>query len=209
MDINNAFYEIIQRFGEAVGMKDSFAQSIEIMAGAILVIALLCCFVGFRFVRLCSAVMAFFLTAIAICEMLRPTAHMGVIATTFAVVGLLVAFLAYQWYKFSVFFFSALLGYSIAAVFTTNTWMCFGAAIVLGALSIPFHPIVLILSTAVWGGITLGFNGLSYIGIHLQTYQILASVGFATVGMFVQYFMNKNNLKPYTYSGYAKHAAKK
>lgn len=196
MGVTNAFYGIIIKFGQEVGMKDAFAQSIEAAAGAILVIALLSCFFGFKLVRLVSAVMAFFLTAIAICEMLRPTAHMGVIVTTFAVVGLIAAFLVYQWYKSSVFLFSSMMGYSIAAVFTTNIWICFGAAVVLGVVSLPFPPVVVMLSTAIWGGITLGFGGLSYIGLYLPTYKNFIAAGLAAAGFFTQYFMNKTHLIP-------------
>lgn len=196
MGVTNAFSGIILKFGEEVGMKDTFTQYIEIAAGAILVIALLSCFFGIKLVRLCSGVMAFFLTAIAICEMLRPTANMGVIVTTFAVVGLIAAFLVYHWYKFSIFLFSAMMGYSIAAVFTANVWICFGSAIILGAASIPFPPVVVMLSTALWGGITLGFGGLSYIGVNQPPYKILATAGLAAAGLFTQYSMNKTHLIP-------------
>jgi hypothetical protein len=208
MDVSNAFYGIILKFGQEVGMKEVFAQSIEILAGATLVIALLSCFFGFKLLRLCSAVMAFFLTAIAICEMLNPIAHMGAVVTTFAVVGLIAAFLVFQWYKFSIFLFSAIIGYSIAAVFTSEILICFGAAVVLGAVSLPFSSIIVILSTAIWGGVTLGFGLLSYIGVNLIVYKILAAVGLAAAGLYTQYSMNKNHLISANGSSSGRHVAK-
>ena len=208
MGVDNAFFGIILKFGEEVGMRDIFARSIENSDAAILVIALLSCFFGFKLLRLCSAVMAFFITAIAITEMLRPTANMGVIVTTFAVVGLIAAFLVYQWYKFSIFLFSTMMGYSIAAVFTANIWICFGAAIVLGAVSLLFPPLVVILSTAVCGGITLGIGVLPYFGVNLPAYKILASIGLTVAGLFTQYAMNKTHFIPAKGRSYGRHAAK-
>ncbi|KJS21706.1 MAG: hypothetical protein VR72_09450 [Clostridiaceae bacterium BRH_c20a] len=195
MSVTNAFYIIINKFAQEVGMKEIFAQFIEIAisAGAILVIALLSCFFGFKLVRLCSGVTAFFLTAIAISVMLKPITHMGVIVITFAVVGLMAAFLVYQWYKFSVFLFNAMIGYSIAALFSESIWLCLAAAMILGAISLPFPPIVVILITTIWGGITLGFNGPNYIGLNILTYyKIIASSGLVAAGMFTQYSINRN-----------------
>ncbi|MCC7571414.1 TMEM198/TM7SF3 family protein [Candidatus Micrarchaeota archaeon] len=202
MNMTNAFYRIILKFGQEVGMEGIFTQTIEllhiniqsigILSAVIMVIALLSCFFGFKLFRLCSAVMAFFLTAIGICEMLRPTAHMGVIVTTFAIVGLVVAFLAYQWYKISVFFVCAILGFSLAALFTGNIWICVAAAILFGTISVPFAFIAVTLSTAVWGAVTLGFLGLPYLGINLTVYKVLATVGFAAAGLLMQYLMNRN-----------------
>lgn len=208
MGTTNAFYEIIHKFGQEVGMKNIFAQSVETIDGATLVIALLSCFFGFKLVRLCSAVMAFILSAIAICEMLRSTAHIGVIVTIFAIVGLIAGFLVYQWYKFSIFLFSAMMGYSIATIFTTNIWICFGTGMVLGAVSLPFPPIVVILSTTIWGGVTLGHVGLSYIGLNLPVYEILAAAGLTTAGLLTQYHMNKTHLISAKGRSFDKYAAK-
>lgn len=206
MDTVNAFFGIILKFGQEVGMKDAFAHSIEITFAATLAIALLSCFFGAKIVRLCSAVMAFFLAAIAICEILRPTANMGVIVITFAIVGLICAFLVFQWYKFSMFLFSAMIGYSIALFLTSDMWICFGAAIVLGIMSLVFLPVVVILSTAVWGGVTLGFGGLPYIGIDLLAFKILAAAVLSAAGIFLQYSMGRNLLISKKRTSHGKHA---
>lgn len=191
MGTTNAFYGIILKFGQEVGMRDTFAQLIERVPEVILVIALLSCFFGYRLVRLGSAVVVFFLSSIAICELLRPTADMGTIVTTFAVVGLIAAFLAYHWFKLSVFIFSAVMGYSIAAAFNANIWFCFGAAIVLGVLSLPFHSFVITVSTAVWGGYTLGYSGLSVLGVHIPLYKFVVAAVLVVAGLYTQFTMNR------------------
>lgn len=198
--MTNAFYVVIQRFGRAVDMENILIQNIEIHLGAILVIAFLSCFFGLKIIRLWSAVMAFFLMAIAICELLREITHMGVIVITFTVIGLITAFIVYHWYKLSIFLLSVMVGYSLVAVFTSNIWICFGGAIVLGVLSIFFSPLIVMLSTAIWGGVTLSFEGLSYMNIFLPDmgmmleYKIAAATLLTATGLFIQYSMNKTHL---------------
>lgn len=199
----NALYLIMQKFGQGVGMESFFAHSFEFKLEAILVIAFLSCFFGFKIVRLWSAVISFFLTAIAICEMLGSTTHMGVIVITFTMIGLITAFIVYHWYKLSLFILSTILGYSIVAVLTPNIWVCFAAAILFGVLSIFFSPHIVIVTTAVWGGIILGFEGMSYMEMILPNiiftmteYKIAGATGLTAIGLVVQYFMNKPNLIP-------------
>jgi hypothetical protein len=196
-------------FSQEVGMKDIFIQAVEIIAGATLLISVLSCFFGHKLVRLCSAVITFFITAIAICEMLRAIANMGVIVITFALVGLIAAFLTYHWYKFSAFLLSAMMGYSIVTVFTSNIWLCLCVGIVLGTVSLFFTDEVIILSTAVVGAITLSFIGLPYIDINLLTYKILASAVLSIAGIITQCSMNDTDFIHAKCLNYIRHTVRR
>jgi hypothetical protein len=98
-----------------------------------------------------------------------------------------------------------MMGYSIAVFFTANIWICFGAAITLGIMSLVFIPAVVILSTAVWGGITLGFSGLPYIGVNLLVFKILAAIVLSIGGVLTQYSMNSNHAIPSKDISYGRH----
>lgn len=190
--MDSAFFKIIERFAQEVEMEELFAQSFEFLIGAVLILAVLSCFFGFKLFRIFSAVMAFLLTAIGICQMLKPIAHMGVVVTTFAIIGIIAAFIVHQWYKVSVFIVSALIGYSIAAMFISSLWVCIGAGIVLGTISIPFSAMLVILCTSIWGGITLGLEGARYIELQTSILKILLIGGLVAAGLIIQYRMNKN-----------------
>lgn len=206
--MTNAFYVIIMKFVQEVGM-EYFAQSVTIVTVGILALAFLSCFFGLRLFRIFSAIMAFFLTAIGICVMLRASVDMGVIVTTFAIVGVITAFLAYHLYHVSVFFICACIGYSIFAVFTGNIWICIAAGIVIGVVAVLFSAIVIILSTAIWGAMTIGFDGVSYLGIDELFIKIVVIAVLVVAGIFVQYTMNKS-LSPFSDKPWrtGRHAAK-
>lgn len=189
----NVFYEIIIKFGQEVGMENYFARFSLYQTEVILFVSILSCFFGFKLFRIANAIMAFFLTAIGICVMLKLVAHMGVIVTTFTIVGLMAAFVAYQWYNLSVFLISFLIGYSIIANFNVNIWICICGGIILGAISIPLSAIAVIATTSIWGAIYLGFVGLPYLGIDQFVIKIVMIIIFSIAGIALQYFMNKNH----------------
>lgn len=195
--MSNAFYQILQKFGQEAGMPH-FVPLGTISFGVIIITALLSCFFGFKLVRLWCAVFTFFIVAIVVCHLLKSSVHMGIVVTTFAIVGLIASFLVYQWFSLSVFILSVLIAYSITAVFFTSTWICFGVAIGVGLLSLHFSAAFIILSTAVWGGITLGFEGLSYLGIVEPTGKVIFAAGLAVLGLVIQYSMNKTYLTQVT-----------
>lgn len=194
MTMDNVFFQIMIKFGQAVGKEEMFAQSAEIITGIILIMALSCCFFGNKIFRLFSAVIAFFLTAIAICELLQNRAHMGEIVTAFAVIGLAALFTVYHWSKASACLFSALMGYSIAAFFSPGFWACFAAAIILGILSLIFPIMTVTLSSAVWGGSALALDSNLLADLELLNFKIIAAACLAAAGLFIQYMTSRKQL---------------
>ncbi|MGI5849887.1 MAG: hypothetical protein ACOX8Q_07465 [Christensenellales bacterium] len=208
--MTNVFFNIITKFGKEVGIEDTITQAADILFGAVIILAIQSCFFGLKLFRIISGIMAFFLTAIGICALLQPTADMGVIVTTFSLIGLIVAFLAYHWYKLSVFIISALIGYSLTSLFTANILICLGTGIVLGAVSVVFSSTLVTLSTAVWGAVTLGFEGLVLLGVNNIAFQVIASAILTAAGIMVQHMMSNQPIlfkRKKRYTG--RHAAKK
>ena len=110
MGMGNIFYEVLRYFGQQMGISQIMEEGIAILAGAMLLLALLSCFFGYKFFRVWSAVMAFFLTAIGITALMSGVADRGVVVTTFAILGIMVGFLVYQWPKVSAFLLCGLIG---------------------------------------------------------------------------------------------------
>lgn len=194
--MTNVFYQVILKFSQVVNMNDYFIYLHDIKTEILLGMALVCCFFGFKIFRIISAVMTFFLVSIGIVELLKNTAHMGVITITFAIVGLMAAFLAYQWYKLSAFMISLLIGYSILDNILDNLWITIVGAIIIGVIAIPFSAYVIIMLTAVYGALTLGIIGIPYIGVEQFEYKIGAVALFCLIGLILQCLMNKNLFKP-------------
>lgn len=189
--MTNAFFAIIMKFGQEVNMESEFSNIVKIIFASILLVAFISCFFGFKIFRFISAIMAFFLTALLFIAWMSPKSNMGMIVTAFSLIGLVMAFLAFRWYRLSAFLMCALIGYSFAAMFISNVWISAAIAIVFGLVAVVYPVIMMISVTALWGGITLGFEGLQLIGVEYLWLKIVASVLFVAGGLAVQYFMNR------------------
>jgi len=190
--MSNIFYEILMRFGSDMGIESTMSQSIAIIEGAMLLLAAASCFLGFRIFRAWCAVLAFFLTAIGLYQLLHAVAALSVIVVAFSIIGLIVAFLAYRWWRASAFLLVAVIAFGFINDLTGYFWLALVIALVPAILTIPISEHVIIFSTSIWGGLMLGSVGIAYLGRQLPVgLQIVFGLTLAAIGVFVQYLSNK------------------
>lgn len=175
-------------------MQAEFAAVIGWLTGAILLVALVLCFLGFKAFRGIAALTAFLLVALGfIALMQRQT--MGTIVTTFTLIGLIVGFLVFQWHRVAGFIIGGALGFSLAALVTGNIWVALGVALLFAVLCAIFTTVLVIAASAAWGGIVLAFRGLPLLGTELLWLKILVAVLLVAAGLTVQILTNKKALK--------------
>ena len=192
MGMGNICYEVLRYFGQQMGISQIMEEGIAILAGAMLLLALLSCFFGYKFFRVWSAVMAFFLTAIGITALMSGVADRGVVVTTFAILGIMVGFLVYQWPKVSAFLLCGLIGYGLAMALTPLWWLRLVAALAAAVVTVPFSQHLVMISTAVWGALVLGTGGPGLLGWSLSPFwQVAAAFLLACAGILVQYGTNR------------------
>jgi len=163
------------------------------------VFALICCFFGYKLYRVIGAFTAFFVTALVICRIFGDDADQGVIATTFVLAGLLMAFLALSQHKGTSVILSFLAGVYAIDTLGGGWLLCIAAGLALAALVYRFGIQVMIIITAVFGGISAGsviaeafleFANAEASSV-LMTYGIHAIL--VALGTTVQFFMNRRN----------------
>jgi len=185
--MTNSLYFLILRFLGNMNMADRLDRFSSILSAAILVVAILSCFFGYKLFRFISAVAAFLLTANGISLLLGPTAERAVVVTSFIILGLIAAFLAYQWKEFGAFILCASIGFGLATLVTNIFWIQLLSAVLLGVLSILFPVSSIILATAIWGGVTLGTDGAKALGMSLIHLRVMILIGFCLLGIGIQY----------------------
>lgn len=176
-------------------MAESLTRISAYLAGAILIIAGLSLVFGYKLFRFISAAVAFFLTAIGISALLGPTASRAVVVTAFIVLGILAAFLAYQWTAFGAFILCASVGYGFASYFTEIIWVCLIAALLFGFVSVRFPISSVVLTTAVWGAVTIGTDGVGAVGIETVWQRIIIIVCLAAAGIGIQYYFDRDSIR--------------
>lgn len=191
----NTLYTLIQKFFSEMNMAGSLSRFVTVLSGAILIVAVLSCLFGYKLFRFISAAVVFFLAAIGISALLGPTASRAVVVTAFIVIGILAAFLAYQWTEFGAFILCASIGFGFASLITDILWLKLLAAIILGAISIRFPVTSIILTTSIWGGITLGTDGADAAGIYPVHLRMMLIIGLCALGIIIQYVTNKESMR--------------
>ena len=191
----NALHGLIHKFFGEMNMTGSLSRFSALLSGAILIFAVLSCLFGYKLFRFISAAVAFLLTAIGISLLLGPTASRAVVVTAFIIIGILAAFLAYQWTEFGAFILCASIGFGFASLITDILWVQLLIALFPGAISIRFPVMSIILATAIWGGVTLGIDGSEAAGFGQIPFQIMMSIGLSLLGIEIQYATNKEPVR--------------
>ncbi|WP_171025942.1 MULTISPECIES: hypothetical protein [unclassified Clostridium] len=192
MESGNILYEMLVYLGGQMGVGGYIQQGAALLEGAMLLIALLTCFFGYKLFRVWSAVAAFLLTAIGITALMQGVADRGTIVTAFAIVGLIMAFLAFQWPKASAFLVCGVIGYGLAGALTPLWWVRLLAGAVLACATIPLSGWLIVGATALWGAFTLSAGVLAYLGYPTGTaLQWVLTLVMTGLGVFVQYKTNR------------------
>lgn len=183
----------------------AFAESAAALGGVVLafsaVFALLNCFFGFRLQKLWITLVGFlvgFLLGMIPCLLWISSEHALAIATVVGVVvGVLIGLLAYRLYRVGVFLWVGVLAFGfVANLFPENlAWLgiVLGilAGVLVGILALRFLRPVVILTTALSGGMTAAQDLLRMFDVT----QVLVVLGvgalLAVLGMAVQFATTK------------------
>jgi hypothetical protein len=190
--MQNVLYSLLMDFGRQMGMTQVLLRFIAVLQGATLIIAAGSCFFGLRVFRLGSAVLAFLLTAMGITALMSATAGRGTVVITFTLLGLVAAFVAYQWQGLSVFVLCATLVYGLVAQLTDTAWIALAAGIAVAAAATALSPTLVVWISSLWGAVTLAFDGLALLGATSQTLKMIAAVVLTAAGVVVQYAVNRD-----------------
>lgn len=191
--MGNIFYDILLRFGRDMGIEAKMLEIFGIIMAAMLLLALASCFFGFKVFRVWCAILAFMLTAIAVNQLLKNVVGMRAIIVTFAIIGLVVAVLAYHWFKAGAFVLVAVLVYGLMQNLSDHRWLCLIVALFLAGLSIPYYGHIIIFATSIWGAVALVTGGAEQLGIAIAIpLQIAVMVVLSALGILVQYKTNKH-----------------
>jgi hypothetical protein len=115
---------------------------------------------------------------------------MGTVATTFMIVGLVLAFLAFHWVKVSTFafVFIVLFAFTEGLPFAAP-WLRFVVIILISGLAVTVYGHSVILITSLWGGLTIAIDVTENLPIpKLGT--LFIGIAIATIGACAQYQTN-------------------
>ena len=192
---NNFILDMVRLFFRQMGAEIVLERYSWPLSIALLVVALLCCFLGYKLYRVFCAFFTFVSVAIGIDMLLSPYVHKGVVVTAFAIVGMIAAFLAFQWQRPSSLVLAFLFGLGIAYRFIQNLWICAAVGVVAAMLAFWFPVHVTVALTSVYGGLMLGIGALPLLyqaAVFWQ--QLLAGALCILLGILVQFRTNRSAL---------------
>lgn len=173
------------------------ASSFSIFGMIFLGLALLNCFLGYRLKKLWISMIGFLL-GIAIGAGITAlfSENKTVILAAGLVVGILVALLSFRLYLIGVFFYAVLSAYPlIAGLIGKELWweiaLSVIAALLIGLLAVNFVRPVLIIVSAVGGGMQVSQIIMGWIAMENPWGLYGVAVGLALLGMLVQFRSSK------------------
>lgn len=166
--------------------------------GVLLVFGILNCILGYRLLRFWMMLGGFSVGAgvgafvASTLEISDKISYAGIVL----VIGIVLGILAFLIYKVGVFVLSAGIGISLSIYILHPTsssvfFVCVLIGVGLGTLAVKYSREVIIVSTSLMGGTMAGF-ALAKLGEMQEfPYGALMSVGFAILGMLIQFAVNK------------------
>jgi|LGOV01.1.fsa_nt_gb hypothetical protein len=189
--MENLLYEYFLYFGRQTGIEEALIGETQFIFLLIVVFGIINCFLGFKVYRFFFSVVMFSVSTIIICLLLNGYAHWGVIVTTFSIVGVFIAFFAFNWLRLGAFVITGIIMGSVVFILGGEVWVSIVLGIVTGLLSLSYPVLLLIVTTALFGS--------QIIVDYLQRISWIVNNDYWTVtlyvtllGMGIQYFMNRN-----------------
>ena len=169
-----------------------------VILGVVLVFGIMNCVLGYRLLRFWMMIFGFLIGAgiglfavyqIGFGEKLYYA--VGMIG-----VGLILAILSFAVFKAGIFIMGAGIGltltvYIIHPTTSFSFFICLLAGVGLGMLALRYEREVIIVGTSILGGILSGFATAKLANMEEIPFGIIFSVGFALVGMLIQFAINK------------------
>lgn len=196
-DMTDMFGSIVNIMGNLL---DSNLVNRFMMAifAVILVFGILNCILGYRLLRFWMMVGGFLvgggLALIIVRTMGTQEKSMMMIAAL--VTGIIFAVIAFLIYKAGVFILAAGIGWALSIYFLHPTssasfFACILIGVALGSMAVKYCREVLIVSTSLIGGVMAGVSLAKLGDLADFPYGLGMSVGFAIIGMLIQFAINK------------------
>lgn len=166
--------------------------------GVIFIFGLLNCILGYRILRFWMMLFGFAMGAGIglVGAFLSGTEDKSKYLIVMVILGIALAVISFLIYRAGIFVIGAGIGLSLSTYIlhpTTSAvfFLCILAGVGLGCLAMRYAREVIIVGTSLFGGVMAGFS-LGKIGELPQIpYGIMLSVGFAALGMLLQFLINK------------------
>ena len=169
-----------------------------VLFGAVLVFGIMNCVLGYRLLRFWMMIFGFLIGAgiglFAIHQIgfgEKVYYAVGMIG-----VGLVLAILSFAVFKAGIFIMGAGIGltltvYIIHPTTSFSFFICLLVGVGLGMLALRYEREVIIVGTSILGGILSGFSAAKLAKMEEIPFGIIFSIGFALVGMLIQFAINK------------------
>ena len=172
-----------------------------VLFGAVLVFGIMNCVLGYRLLRFWMMIFGFLIGAgiglFAIHQIgfgEKVYYAVGMIG-----VGLLLALLSFAVFKAGIFIMGAGIGltltvYIIHPTTSFSFFICLLVGVGLGMLALRYEREVIIVGTSILGGILSGFSAAKLAKMEEIPFGIIFSIGFALVGMLIQFAIKSRNM---------------
>lgn len=196
-DMTDMFGSIVNIMGNLLD-SDLVNRFMMAIFAVILVFGILNCILGYRLLRFWMMVGGFLvgggLALIIVRTMGTQEKSMMMIAAL--VTGIIFAVIAFLIYKAGVFILAAGIGWALSIYFLHPTssasfFACILIGVALGSMAVKYCREVLIVSTSLIGGVMAGVSLAKLGDLADFPYGLGMSVGFAIIGMLIQFAINK------------------
>ena len=196
-DMTDMFGSIVNIMGNLLD-SDLVNRFMMAIFAVILVFGILNCILGYRLLRFWMMVGGFLvgggLALIIVRTMGTQEKSMMMIAAL--VTGIIFAVIAFLIYKAGVFILAAGIGWALSIYFLHPTssasfFACIIIGVALGSMAVKYCREVLIVSTSLIGGVMAGVSLAKLGDLADFPYGLGMSVGFAIIGMLIQFAINK------------------
>lgn len=196
-DMTDMFGSIVNIMGNLLD-SDLVNRFMMAIFAVILVFGILNCILGYRLLRFWMMVGGFLvgggLALIIVRTMGTQEKSMMMIAAL--VTGIIFAVIAFLIYKAGVFILAAGIGWALSIYFLHPTssasfFACILIGVALGSMAVKYCREVLIVSTSLIGGVMEGVSLAKLGDLADFPYGLGMSVGFAIIGMLIQFAINK------------------
>ena len=196
-DMTDMFGSIVNIMGNLLD-SDLVNRFMMAIFSVILVFGILNCILGYRLLRFWMMVGGFLvgggLALIIVRTMGTQEKSMMMIAAL--VTGIIFAVIAFLIYKAGVFILAAGIGWALSIYFLHPTssasfFACILIGVALGSMAVKYCREVLIVSTSLIGGVMAGVSLAKLGDLADFPYGLGMSVGFAIIGMLIQFAINK------------------
>lgn len=189
--MESLFNDLLQLFSSCTGITDVVQEYKQIIFYGMLACAFANCFLGFKLFRILFSVLMFMLTVISICFFYRNSENWGAVVTAFSIIGLVMAFISYNWKKMGAFVICSCLICGFVFSLGVGIWICLIIGLVYGIISLLMPVEAIIISTSLWGSRILTFYGISYFKIDMLTILPL-NIVLLILSVIIQVLINRN-----------------